>query len=205
MRYFITGIGTEVGKTVASAIVAEALEADYWKPIQAGDLDYGDADKVKSWISNSKSKFYSNTFALNTPMSPHAAAAIDGVEIKVVKVKTPETKNRLVVEGAGGILVPINETATIVDLIQPTDKVILVSRHYLGSINHTLLSIEALKSRGIKNIGILFNGNEHPTTESIILKISACIVLGRIEELTEVNSETIKEQASLLKESLFNF
>ncbi len=203
-RYFITGIGTEVGKTVASAIVTQALEADYWKPIQAGDLDYGDADKVQDWVSNSKSKFFPNAFALKTPMSPHAAAEIDGLEIQASKVITPNTDNRLVVEGAGGVLVPISDIETILDLIQPTDKVILVSRHYLGSINHTLLSIEILKSRGFENIGVLFNGEEHPTTESIIAKMSGCTILGRIEELKEVTPETVRQQAELLKESLLN-
>ena len=127
-RYFITGIGTEVGKTVASAVVTEALQADYWKPIQAGDLEYSDTDKVKDLISNSKTKFYKNAFALNTPMSPHASAEIDNVSIKSSNIKTPETLNSLVVEGAGGILVPISDTETILDLIEPTDKVILISR-----------------------------------------------------------------------------
>ncbi len=204
-RYFITGIGTEVGKTVASAIVTEALRADYWKPIQAGDLDFGDADKVKSWVSNNESKFHPNAFALKTPMSPHAAAEIDKVTIKSSKIETPKTSNDLVVEGAGGVLVPISETETILDLMKPSDKVILVSRHYLGSINHTLMSVQVLKSKGFNDIGILFNGNEHLTTESIIAKMSGCIILGRIDEMNEVNPETIKEQASLLRENLLNF
>ena len=205
MRYFITGIGTEVGKTVSSAIVTEALEADYWKPIQAGDLDFGDADKVKSWVSNSKSTFHLNAFALKTPMSPHAAAEIDKVVIKASEIESPKTANNLVVEGAGGVLVPISNTETILDLILPTDKVILISRHYLGSINHTLLSIEVLKSRGFNDIGIIFNGDEHLTTESIIKEMSGCHILGRIEQLTTINKETIKEQAIKLKANLLGF
>ncbi len=145
--YFITGISTDVGKTVAAAIVAQALEADYWKPIQAGDLDDSDTHKVKRYISNEKTQFHENAFTLKTPMSPHAAAEIDGVQIKAKEVKRPETKNHLVIEGAGGLLVPINETETIADLIYKDDKVIVVSRHYLGSINHTLMTIELLKSK----------------------------------------------------------
>ncbi|MEE3243258.1 MAG: dethiobiotin synthase, partial [Bacteroidota bacterium] len=146
--FFITGISTEVGKTVASAIVTEALEADYWKPIQAGDLDYSDTHKVKEFVANNKTVFHDNAFKLHTPMSPHAAADIDGVSIKASEIKRPETENNLVIEGAGGLLVPISETETILDLIQPEDKVIVVSRHYLGSINHTLLTIDKLKQAG---------------------------------------------------------
>ena len=121
-RYFITGIGTDVGKTVVSAIVTEALHADYWKPIQAGDLGYSDTHKVQDLISNAKTKFYSNAYALKTPMSPHAAAEIDNVKIESSAIKTPETLNSLVVEGAGGVLVPISDAETIVDLMQPTDN-----------------------------------------------------------------------------------
>ena len=204
-RYFITGIGTEVGKTVASAVVTEALQADYWKPIQAGDLEYSDTDKVKDLISNSKTKFHKNAFALNTPMSPHASAEIDNIPIKSSTIKTPETLNSLVVEGAGGILVPISETENILDLIEPTDKVILVSRHYLGSINHTLLSAEILKDKGIKNVGILFNGDEHPTTESIIKKMTDLPILGRIGEEQQITKSVISKYAEELEQSLKAF
>ena len=204
-RYFITGIGTEVGKTVISAIVTEALQADYWKPIQAGDLEYSDTHKVQDLISNSRTKFFSNAFALKTPMSPHASAEIDNVSIQTSDIKTPKTSNLLVVEGAGGILVPISETETILDLIEPSDKVILVSKHYLGSINHTLLSAEVLKAKGIKNVGILFNGNEHPTTESIIKKMTQLPVIGRINNESEINKAVVLKYAESLQQSLKDF
>lgn len=204
-RYFITGIGTEVGKTVVSAIVTEALQADYWKPIQSGDLGYSDTHKVQDLISNTKTKFYPNAYALNTPMSPHAAAEIDNVTIESNNVKTPETLNSLVVEGAGGVLVPISDTETILDLIQPTDKVVLVSRHYLGSINHTLLSAEILKGKGIKNVGVLFNGNEHVSTESIIKKMTGLPVLGRIANEEAINKEMVLKYAKQLAQSLKDF
>jgi len=204
-RYFITGIGTEVGKTVVAAIVTEALEADYWKPVQAGDLEYSDTHKVKDYISNAKTQFHDNAFALNTPMSPHASAEIDGVNVTSTQIKTPITQNNLVVEGAGGLLVPINNTETILDLIQPTDKVVLVSRHYLGSINHTLLSAEILKAKGITNVGILFNGAEHPTTESIIAKMSGFKILGRIDQENEVNAQMVSKYANQLKTALINW
>lgn len=149
--YFITGISTEVGKTVAAAIVTQALEADYWKPIQAGDVENSDTHKIKRYVTSEKTTFHDNAFTLNTPMSPHAAAAIDGVEITAKDIIRPETKNSLVIEGAGGLLVPINDIETIADLMAQSDKIILVSRHYLGSINHTLMTIELLKSRRSRN------------------------------------------------------
>ena len=130
MKIFVTGISTDVGKTVASTIIVEALEADYWKPIQAGDLDNSDSHKVKAQVSNSKSQFYPNSYQLNTPASPHLAAEIDGITIDLKEIKEPETDNHLVIEGAGGIFVPLNESDTIIDLIQHDYKIIVVSRHY---------------------------------------------------------------------------
>lgn len=200
--YFITGISTEVGKTIASAIVTEALEADYWKPVQAGELDHSDTHKIKYLVSNDISQYHDNSFALHTPMSPHAAAEIDGVKITIPNIKRPKTSNNLVIEGAGGLLVPLNDTDTIIDLIQPTDKVIVVSRHYLGSINHTLLTIEALKSRNLTIAGIIFSGEEHPTTEAIITKMTKVPIIGRIEEEPYFDERVVSEYASLFKEKL---
>ena len=200
--YFITGISTEVGKTIASAIVTEALEADYWKPVQAGELDHSDTHKIRHLVSNDISQYHDNSFALETPMSPHAAADIDGVTIKVSKIKRPKTKNNLVIEGAGGLLVPLNDTETIIDLIQPTDKIIIVSRHYLGSINHTLLTIEALKSRNLPVAGIIFSGDEHPTTEAIITKMGQVPIIGRIEEEPYFDERVVSEYAALFEEQL---
>ena len=200
--YFVTGIGTEVGKTMISAIVTEALEADYFKPIQAGDLDYSDTHKVKAMISNSKSKFFENAYALKTPMSPHAAADIDDLEIDLKNIQRPDTENNLVIEGAGGLLVPLNNQDCIIDLIEKTDKIILVSMHYLGSINHTLLSVEALRSRGFSKIGIIFSGNEHPTTEDIILEKTQLPCIGRIEEEKEFSKDVVLKHAKKLKQNL---
>ncbi|WP_324719798.1 dethiobiotin synthase [Salinimicrobium sp. HB62] len=202
--YFITGIGTEVGKTVAAAIVTEALEADYWKPIQAGDLENSDTHKVKKLISNEKTVFHDNAFSLKTPMSPHAAAEIDGVKISAKKIKQPKIKNHLVIEGAGGLLVPINDQETIVDLIKPQHKVILVSRHYLGSINHTLLSVEALKSRNLTCAGIIFSGDENPSTESIIKKMTGLPVIGRIEQEPYFDQNVVLEYAGEFRNKLKN-
>lgn len=204
MKLFITGIGTDVGKTVASAIVVEALEADYWKPIQSGDLDNSDTDKVKARVSNTKSIFHPNAYALQTPASPHYSAAIEGVTIDLNAIKEPKTKNHLVIEGAGGVFVPLNETDTIIDLIQPDYKVIVVSRHYLGSINHTLLTIEALKSRNISIAGIIFSGDENQATEHIVLSKSSLPMLGRIENEPYFDENVVKYYAEKFKDALSN-
>ncbi|UII74482.1 dethiobiotin synthase [Flagellimonas sp. HMM57] len=203
-KFFITGSSTDVGKTIASAIVVEALEADYWKPVQAGDLEYSDSHKVKELISNTNTTIHKNSYALNTPMSPHGAAEIDGITIDLKTIVPPETENNLVIEGAGGLLVPLNDTDTIFDLIQPDHKVIVVSRHYLGSINHTLLTIEKLQERNLK-IGIIFSGNEHPTTESIILKKTGVSFIGRINEEKGFDKEIVMKYASQFRKALLSF
>ena len=202
MKLFITGIGTDVGKTIASAIITEALEADYWKPVQAGDLDTSDSHKIKAFLSNDKTVIYPNSYALNTPASPHLAAEIDGITIDLEKMTEPITNNHLVVEGAGGIFVPLNDQDCVIDLIQPDYKVIVVSRHYLGSINHTLLTIEALQSRKITIAGILFNGEENQATESVILKKTGLNCIGRIEEEPYFDQNVIREYADLFRDEL---
>ncbi len=199
--YFITGISTDVGKTIASAIITEALEADYWKPVQAGELNNCDTKKVRSLVSNTTSKFHPNAYALKTPMSPHGAADIDGVEIKISNIKPPKTYNHLVIEGAGGLLVPLNHKDTVFDLIKPNYKVIVVSRHYLGSINHTLLTINTLKTKGLE-VSVIFSGNEHPSTESIINEMTQVSVIGRIDEEPYFDKNVIKEYAERFRNKL---
>lgn len=200
-RIFVTGIGTDVGKTIVSAIIVEALEADYFKPIQAGDLEFSDTDKVRKLVSNPKSKFHPNSYALNTPMSPHAAAELDGVVIKTDAIELPETYNSLVIEGAGGLLVPLNEEDTILELIQPDHEVIVVSRHYLGSINHTLMTIWILKEEGFR-VSVIFNGEEHKPTEDIIKKMTDVHVIGRINDEPYFDAMVVKEYADLFREEL---
>lgn len=202
MKLFITGIGTDVGKTIASAIVTEALEADYWKPIQAGDLDNSDSHKIQKYISNSKTKIWPNSYALHTPASPHYAAQVDGILLDVNQIKEPQTTNHLVIEGAGGLLVPLNDSDTIANLIQPDYKVIVVSRHYLGSINHTLLTLEALANRKIEVSGILFSGDENPATESVILAKTGVPMLGRIDNEPYFDQNVIAYYADKFREKL---
>lgn len=200
-KIFVTGISTEVGKTVASAIITEALEADYWKPVQAGDLENSDSHKIEKYISNTKTKIHPNSYALNTPMSPHASAAIDNLVIKLEEIQEPATKSHLVIEGAGGILVPLNGEDTILDIIKPEYHVIVVSRHYLGSINHTLLTVNLLKEKGFK-VSIIFSGEQHPTTENIIEKMTNVPIIGRIDEEPYVDQNVIREYAELFKSKL---
>ncbi|MEP3208975.1 MAG: dethiobiotin synthase [Maribacter sp.] len=202
-QIFVTGISTEVGKTIASAIITEALEADYWKPVQAGDLDNTDSHKVAALISNSKTKIHRSNYELQTPMSPHAAAAIDGLRIETHKIVSPETENHLVIEGAGGLLVPLNEDDTILDLIMPNYKVIVVSRHYLGSINHTLLTLNWLKQKGYE-VFLLFSGDKHPTTEQIILHKTGVTSIGRIEEEATFDKAIIKKYAEKFRSILLS-
>lgn len=201
--YFVTGIGTDVGKTVVSAILSEALLATYWKPVQAGDLDFSDTLKIKTYCSE-KVSFLQEKYRLNTPASPHYAAKLDGIEIELSDFELPKVDGNLLVEGAGGLLVPINEKGLLyIDLIQHFNlPIILVSRHYLGSINHTLLSLEALKNRNLQVEIIVFVGDENPATESIILGHYPIQKVIRIPLAEEVNSEFVRNQAKIIQNQL---
>lgn len=190
MKYIIAGIGTEIGKTFISSILTETLQADYWKPIQSGALDFTDTDTVKSLISNAKTIFHPESYRLNQPMSPHAAAAIDGVRIELSKFELPKTDNHLIVELAGGIMVPLNDRETNIDLIRKLAiPVILISKNYLGSINHTLLSVEILKLNNILIKGLIFNGEPNKSSEDFILNYTKLDHLGSVnfEEIIDKN------------------
>ncbi|WP_395063337.1 dethiobiotin synthase [Flavobacterium sp.] len=202
MKLFITGIGTDVGKTITSAIITQALKADYWKPIQAGDLDNSDSHKIQRYIANDKTVIHENSYKLNTPASPHLAAKIDGITIDLKQIIEPKTENHLIIEGAGGLLVPLNDNDCIIDLIQKDYKIILVSRHYLGSINHTLLSFEALKSRNLKVAGIIFSGDENQASEEIILNKTKAKFIGRIDNEPYFDQNVIQYYADLFRENL---
>jgi dethiobiotin synthetase len=191
-RFFVTGIGTDVGKTLAAAILVEALKADYWKPVQAGELENTDTMKVRSLVSNSQSRFHTEAYRLSGFMSPHAAAAADGIKINIADIVLPETFNTLVIEGAGGVMVPLNDQLLVIDLIEKLKaEVIVVSRNYLGSINHTLLTVAALKNRNIPIAGIVFNGAPNSSTEEFILKYTGLTYMFRIDEEKEINKETM--------------
>lgn len=168
---FITGIGTGVGKTIVSAVLVQKLKADYWKPIQSGDLDNSDTALVRSLVSNKTTVFHPEAYRLTQPYSPHKSAAIDGIYIDPQKIVLPDTNNQLIIEGAGGLMVPLNDNFLMIDLIKKLDaEVILVSKNYLGSINHTLMSAGILNSRGIKLNRLIFSGEQDHDSEGIIRK-----------------------------------
>ena len=196
--YFVTGISTDVGKTVVSAILTEALEADYWKPIQSGTDESCDKTTVSKLVSNRKTNYFSNSYAFKAPLSPDAAAALENVEIDLNKVIQPKTENHLVIEGAGGLLVPLNNHQTIVDLIPTHAEVVLVSRHYLGSINHTLLSIAYLKQLGFVP-KLIFVGDENKATEKAIVAFGDVDVIGRVPILEKSIKKPSKKLQQILK------
>ncbi|GAB3810647.1 dethiobiotin synthase [Pontibacter rugosus] len=202
-QYFVTGIGTDVGKTVAAAILTEALQADYWKPVQAGGLDFTDTDTVKSLVSNARSIYHPEAYRLKMASSPHKAAAAEGVEIDVKSMKLPDTQNNLIVEGAGGLMVPLNKRFLVLDLVQQLGlEVVLVSRNYLGSINHTLLTAEVLRYRKIPVAGIIFNGEENPTSEDFIVKYTGLRRLPSIRQEADFCKDAVAAYAQEFKSYL---
>jgi len=202
-KVVVAGIGTGIGKTFIATILAEALEADYWKPVQAGNLDFTDTDFVQQHISNKKTYCHPEAYRLSAPMSPHAAAKKDGISIDLNKLTIPEINNYLVIEPPGGLMVPLNEKQLNIDLIcQWGLPVILVSKNYLGSINHTLLSARVLNDYAVKVLGIIFNGEPNPATEDIILKHTGLSCITKIKQEKQSDRKTIKRYADELKEKL---
>lgn len=195
-KIFVTGIGTDVGKTVVSAILCEALQADYWKPVQTGSYFSTDSDKLRKYLSNPRTQIHPEAYVLKQYMSPHAAAELEGKQITLDAIHVPQTENTLIIEGAGGIMVPLNDREFIVDLIRKCDAtVVLVIQNYLGSINHSMLSIDALKFRSIPVMGIVFNGPPHKLSEDIILEYSGLKCLGRIQKESVINRDVISRYA----------
>ena len=202
-KYFITGIGTGVGKTITSAILRQYFQADYWKPVQSGDLDQSDSMLVKQ-LTSDELRIHPERFRLQYPASPHQSAAMEGLEIRVSDFQLPVTENILLTEGAGGLFVPLNHQEFIIDLIEHFNiPVILVIRDYLGCINHTLLSLEALKYRNMKVAYVVFNGSFVPETREVMLKHIP--KNSRIIELPEVNDLTrlaVQEVADGIQQNL---
>lgn len=195
-QLIVAGIGTEIGKTLVSAVLVEALQADYWKPIQSGALDDSDTDTVRRLVSNPVTRFHPEAYRLTQPLSPHAAAEIDGVTLSLDAMQLPKTDNALVVELAGGLMVPLNTHALNIDLVQRLGlPVVLVSRNYLGSINHTLLSVDACRHRQIPLLGLIFNGPTVPASESFILTYTNLPCLGRIGQENHIDRHVISRYA----------
>ena len=196
---FITGIGTDVGKTVISALMVKHLNADYWKPVQAGVEPTTDSKTIKELVP--KSVIHAERYLLQEPMSPHAAADREGLEINISDFELPQSDNTIVVEGAGGLMVPINYKGdTYFELIKHLNlPVVVVSRNYLGSINHTLMTLELLKQSKVEILGVVFNDKPNPETEKIILDKTGLNCLGNIEFLNEVNESSVELYSKKIK------
>jgi dethiobiotin synthetase len=213
MNLFITGIGTNVGKTIVSAVLTEALQADYWKPIQSGVIEGKDSDTVKSLISNSKSVFHPETYLLKEPLSPHFAAKLDGVTIELDKIQSQfsslsmslraESRSdiqHLIIEGAGGLLVPINDTQYVIDMAKQLDcEIVLVISSYLGCINHSLLSIDYLKKNNFKLKALVFNGEFETEVKQAIVNYFPSTTIIDIPTLNTVDKSEIMVASAKIK------
>ncbi|MEO6717902.1 MAG: dethiobiotin synthase [Novosphingobium sp.] len=190
-RFIVTGTDTGVGKTVFAAGLAAHLRADYWKPVQAGLT--GETDSVEvARLAGGRATILAEGYRLTTPCSPHEAARIDGVTIELARLALPAGEGPLVVEGAGGVLVPHADGLLAVDLFARWGlSVVLVARTSLGTINHTLLSLEALHARGIAVLGVVFSGDAEPVAEEAIARIGVVRHLGRLPRLEPLNSNTL--------------
>lgn len=206
MNIFVTGTGTDVGKTVVAAILTEALRADYWKPVQAGSLWNTDSHWVRSVLSNEQSIVHEEAFRLTMPASPHIAAKEDGVAITMqqIKSKMPKADN-LVIEGAGGIMVPLNENDFVADLVADLEaRVVIVSQNVLGSINHSLLTAMACRQKKLRVLGWIFNGN-YLNYEDQIAEWSGFPKLASIPFTSSPDKKFISAQAAIIERSFYNW
>jgi dethiobiotin synthetase len=203
-RYFITGIDTNVGKTLVSAVLAEALHADYWKPVQCGISDGTDVSQVRDLISNTTTKIHPETYSFAAPVSPHLAAAIENKRIDIDSFQLPTANNTILIEGAGGMLVPLHKNNYVIHLAKKFNaEVIIVVRNYVGCINHSLLSIDHLLKNKYAVKGMVLNGNFDPLVEQAITSYSDIPVLARFSEVGAIDKEVIKQMASTVKTELF--
>ncbi len=192
----VAGIDTEIGKTVISAIICEALKADYWKPVQAGELHLTDADKVRLLTNQHSTNIHPEGVRLAHPMSPHAAADLEDIHIDLANLTVPKTANQLVIELAGGLMVPLNHRKLNIDLLEQWQfPVVLVSKYYLGNINHTLLSWQLLKDRNIPFLGFVFNGKKNQATFDVILEYTKAPCLLEVNLHEEVDATMIQHYA----------
>ncbi len=196
----VAGIGTDVGKTVVSAVLCKLLSADYWKPIVSGTKEGSVDDDILLDLLGREAeeggRIHPCAYRLREPLSPHIAAQLDGLTIQSADLNIPKTLRLLIIELAGGVLVPINDSETNLDILTSWRKpVVLVSRHYLGSINHTLLTVEALRNRSIPIIGIIFVGDPLPDSEEIITHLSQVPNVGRVPIVDEVTEKSINQLA----------
>lgn len=204
LRLFVTGIDTDIGKTVCSAILCKALGADYWKPVQCGNLEKTDSMQVKEWVSEPSLVVWPEQYCFSLPQSPHLAAASAGVKIDLNAFNLPANQRPLVIEGAGGVLVPLNDRDYIVDIaLKFKAEVVVVSSHYLGSLNHTLLTLEALKNRGLTIRGLIFNGQRRDDLSQFLSHRTKLPILLNVDQHPQMNSLLISEYAHMLAKERF--
>jgi len=204
---FITGIGTGIGKTVIATIVTKALGADYWKPIQAGFESGTDSEWVAKQLAGTPSIIFPEVYKLTMPASPHIAARNEGIVISIKKIcdSIPINNRNLIIEGAGGLMVPLNETELVADLILALKaKVILVSRNYLGSINHSLLTARVCRQLKIPVIGWIFN-DQYLDYEEEIINWSNLPKIASIPFTENTNGIFINSQATAISSTLKEF
>jgi len=201
MRCFITGTDTDVGKTVACAWAMLHTSARYWKPVQAG-LDQTDEATMRTLAGISDDRVIPTTYALPEPLSPHEAARRAGVTIEMSNFTLPDDDGSLIVEGAGGLMVPLNDSAYIIDLIEQLGlSAILVCRTTLGTINHSLLSLEALRARSIPVAGIILSGPDVPHNRAAIEsygEVPVIVHIPPLEPLTKAALEAVKPEVDLM-------
>ena len=193
-KIFVAGIHTDAGKTFISALLMLGLDADYWKPVQAGTEPTTDTLSVQELTGLPSSRFHPEAYQLEFPASPHAAAAREGIRIDESKLSPPPHTRPLLIEGAGGLMVPLREDLLFVDwLAQKAWPTILVIPTYLGCINHSLLSLEALRKREIPLMGIVFNDGGRPESESVIEKYAEAPVLARVPQIASPSPAILKQ------------
>lgn len=199
-KIIVTGPGPDIGKTIVSAILVTALGADYWKPIQCGNLENSDSKVIETLTDPAKCCIFEPAYEFKHPLSPHHCARLEKVKIEPEKFILPKTDRPLVIETSGGPLVPLSSTLLAIDLFQSWDAIwVLVSKNYLGSINHSLLTIEALKNRSLNLSHIVFNGAPNPDSEEAILAISQIPLLGKVLPENKFTPTKIKEYAQQWK------
>ena len=192
----ITGTDTGVGKTLFAAALTGALGAHYWKPVQSGPDDEGgsDSERVARLAGIPAAQVLPEVYRLSEPLSPHRAAELDGVAIDPARLVLPEVAGALVIEGAGGVLVPLTREVLYADVFARWGApVVIVARTGLGTINHTLLSLEALRARGVPVLGVAFSGEANDDNEATICAMGRVKRLGRLPRLAEVSPQTLAE------------
>lgn len=203
MSIIVAGIHTGIGKTLASAVLVKALECDYWKPVQAGELHDTDSDFIRKFAADDKTVVHKEAYALDLPASPHHAAEMQGVQIELDKIKLPTTENPLVIETAGGLMSPLNRKTFNIDLMARLNlPAVLVTQDYLGSINHTLMSIEMMRQRNIQIIGLVFNGHATASSRELILEWSGLPMIFEMPQLETISRLSVETLAKKNRENI---